>query len=243
MTPALLLGTILLSTQVMAADITVLSGGAIEPGLRAVAAAFENQSAHRLDITFNTAPQIQKRIESNDKFDVVIAPPATIEPLVKTRTLQPGGTDVGRVSVGVVVRDGAQVPDIGNTDALKRAMLDADAIVFNRASTGVYFESLLRRLDLWSAVEPKITRYPDGAAVIDHVRNGKGREIGIAAITEILLYKDKGARFVGPLPADVQNATSYVATTMPSASAAAREFIAFLGTPEAKALLRAAGID
>ena len=48
MTPALLLGTILLSTQVMAADITVLSGGAIEPGLRAVA--YDDTDAHPTDI-------------------------------------------------------------------------------------------------------------------------------------------------------------------------------------------------
>ena len=54
----------LLATGAMAADITVLSGGAIEPGLRGAVAAFEKQTGHRVTVTFNTTPQIQKRIES-----------------------------------------------------------------------------------------------------------------------------------------------------------------------------------
>src|SRR5512137_1356651 len=66
-----------------AAEITVLSGGAVEPGLRAAVGAFEKQSGHTVRITFNTAPQIQKRVEGGDKFDIVIAPPAVIEPLAK----------------------------------------------------------------------------------------------------------------------------------------------------------------
>ena len=57
--------------------------------------------------------------------------------------------------------------------------------------------------------KPKTTRYPDGAAVIEHVIRGKGNEIGFGAITEIRLYEPKGCALVGPLPADVQNYTSY----------------------------------
>ena len=41
------------------AEITVLCGGAIEPGLKAAAAAFEKQSGHHVKITFNTTPQIR----------------------------------------------------------------------------------------------------------------------------------------------------------------------------------------
>jgi molybdate transport system substrate-binding protein len=234
-----------MTASATAADITLISGGAIEPGLRAAVAAFEQQNGHKVDVTFNTAPQIQKRIESGDKFDVILAPPAAVDAFVKTGLASAGGSSVGRVGLGVAVRDGAPVPDIGSTDALKRSVLEADRIVFNRASTGIYFEGLLKKLDVWSAVEAKTIRYPDGAAVMDHVRNGKGREIAFGAITEILLYKDKGLRFVGPLPADVQNYTAYVASLTPqgAASPAARELVAFLATPQSRQLFAAAGIE
>jgi len=235
----------LFSTAAMAADITVLSGGAIEPGLRNAAAAFEKQSGHTLKITFNTAPQIQKRVESGDTFDVLIAPPAVVDAVVQAGLASAGGPSVGRVGLGVAVRDGSPIPDMASSDALKRAVLEADAIVFNRASTGVYFEGLLRKLDVWTAVEAKTTRYPDGASVMEHVRNGKGRDIAFGAITEILLYKDKGLRFVGPLPADVQNYTPYVAALTPqgNASAAARDFVAFLATPPSRQLFAGAGVE
>jgi molybdate transport system substrate-binding protein len=228
-----------------AADITVISGGAIEPGLRAAVAAFEQQSGHKVQVTFNTAPQIQKRIESGDKFDVILAPPAVVDGFVKAGLASAGGSSVGRVGLGVAVREGAPVPDIGSSEALKRSVLEADGIVFNRASTGIYFEGLLKKLDVWSAVESKTTRYPDGAAVLDHVSNGKGRDIAFGAITEILLYKDKGLRYVGPLPADVQNYTAYVAslTQQGAASPAARELVALLATPQSRQLFAAAGID
>ena len=103
----------------------------------------------------------------------------------------------------------------------------------------------MRKLELWSAVEAKTVRYPDGASVMDHVRNGKGRDIAFGAITEILLYKDKGLRFVGPLPPDVQNYTNYVATVTPQGggSSAARELIAFFATPESKRLFAGAGVE
>ena len=235
----------LLPLTSIAADITVLSGGAIEPGLHAAATAFEMQTGHLVKITFNTAPQIQKRVESGDTFDVLIAPPAVVDAVVQAGLASAGGPSVGRVGLGVAVRDGSPIPDMASSAALRRAVLDADAIVFNRASTGVYFEGLLRKLDVWTAVESKTTRYPDGASVMEHVRNGKGRDIAFGAITEILLYKDKGLRFVGPLPADVQNYTPYVAALTPqgNASAAARDFVAFLATPQSRRLFAGAGVE
>src|SRR2546421_7182652 len=57
----------------MAAEIRVLSAGAVEPGLRAAAAAFKKQSGHDVNIAFNTAPEIRKRIGGGEAFDVVIA--------------------------------------------------------------------------------------------------------------------------------------------------------------------------
>jgi molybdate transport system substrate-binding protein len=235
----------LCSVPAAAADITLLSGGAVEPGLRPAVAAFEAQTGHKVQVTFNTAPQIQKRIESGDRFDVVLAPPAVVDGFVKSGLVSAGGPSVGRVGLGVAVREGAPLPDIGTTEALERSIFEADRIVFNRASTGIYFEGLLKKLDVWAAVEPRTTRYPDGASVMDHVRNGKGREIAFGAITEILLYKDKGLRFVGPLPPDVQNYTAYVAALTPhgASSAAARGLVTFLGSPQSRQLFAAAGVE
>jgi len=228
-----------------AAEIKVLSAGAIEPGLKSAAAAFQKGAGHDVRITFNTAPQIRKRIGDGEVHDVVIAPPAVIEEFSKAGRLAQGRAEIGRVGMGVAVRPGAPLPDISSADALKKSVLEAESLVFNRASTGLYFENLLRKMGIYDQVEKKTTRYADAAAVMEHVLKGKGREIGFAPITEILLHRDHGLRLVGPLPAEVQNYTSYTAavTTGAPSAPAAQEFVRYLGTPAAKASFVAAGIE
>jgi molybdate transport system substrate-binding protein len=228
-----------------AAEIKVLSAGAIEPGLKAAAGAFQKSTGHVVRITFNTAPEIRKRVSEGETQDVVIAPPAAIEEFSKAGKVTQERVEVGRVGMGVAVRPGAPVPDISSADALKKSVLEADSIVFNRASTGQYFEGLLKKMGIYEQVEKKTTRYPDGNSVMEHVLNGKGREIGFGPITEILLHRDHGLRLVGPLPAEAQNYTRYTAGVMsgaPSADAA-QDFVRYLGTPAAKAAFSAAGIE
>jgi molybdate transport system substrate-binding protein len=240
-----LLFCILASGAATAGEISVLSGGAIEPGLHSAAAAFEKQTGQHVKITFNTTPQIVKRIAGGDKFDVVIAPLQTLDAFSKESKLQGDRMNVGRVGLGVAVRPGAPAPDISSADGLKRSIVEADSLVFNRASTGVYFENLLKKWGVYDQVEPKTTRYADGASVMEHALKGKGNEIAFGAITEILLYKDKGLRFVGPLPAEVQNYTAYAASPMSGGSNAelARSFVQYLGSPAGKKLFVAAGIE
>jgi molybdate transport system substrate-binding protein len=228
-----------------AAEIKVLSAGAIEPGLKAAAGAFQKSTGHVVRITFNTAPEIRKRISEGETQDVVIAPPAAIEEFSKAGKVTQDRVEVGRVGMGAAVRPGAPVPDISSADALKKSVLEADSIVFNRASTGQYFEGLLKKMGIYEQVEKKTTRYPDGNSVMEHVLKGQGREIGFGPITEILLHRDHGLRLVGPLPAEAQNYTRYTAGVMsgaPSADAA-QDFVRYLGTPAAKAAFSAAGIE
>lgn len=241
----LALWSVCIMQAVAAEELKVLSAGAIEPGVRAAAAGFQKESGHQLRVTYNTAPQIRKRIGDGERWDVVIAPPAVIEELSRARQLGAERASVGRVGLGVAVRPGMPLPDISSAEAFKRELLGADSLVFNRASTGLYLEGLLRRMGIYEQLESRTTRYADGASVLEHVLHGKGREIGFGAITEILLYRDKGLRLVGPLPAELQNYTAYSAsatTTTPNPEAA-RAFVAYLGSPAAQALFAAAGIE
>ena len=63
-------------------------------------------------------------------------------------------------------------------------------------------------------------------------------------MTEILLYKGKGLKLVGPLPAEVQNYTAYTAAPLASSSqpALAQQFVNFLSSPVARPLFVAAGV-
>jgi molybdate transport system substrate-binding protein len=227
----------------MGAEIKVLSAGAVEPGLRSAVGAYAKQSGNDVKLTFNTAPEIRKRVAAGETFDVVIAPPAALDEFAGKVAAE--RVALGRVGLGVAVRPGAQLPDISSSEALKRSVLQADSIVFNRASTGIYLENLFKKLGIYEQILPKTTRYPDAGAVMEHVLKGKGREIGFGPVTEILLHRDKGLKLVGPLPADIQNYTSYSAAPMTGSANAegARAFVRWLGGAESKALFSAAGVD
>ena len=227
-------------------EINVLSAGAVKAGLVKVIDAFRKVSSHRVKISFATAPTILDRIGTADDLDVVIAPPAVLETWANAgKASAVDCVTVGRIGVGVMVRDRASQPKIGTVDEFKQALITADALVYNLASTGIYLEKLFERLAIAQQLRTKTVRYPDAAAVLDHISKGKGCEIGLGATTVIIEGQNKGLQFVGPLPEKIQNYTTYAATVVsaPTASDASREFIHFLKEPMAKDALAAAGIQ
>ena len=151
---------------------------------------------------------------------------------------------IGRIGVGVMVRRGSALPRIATVDEFRQSLLSAESVVYNRASTGIYLDQLFGRLGL-AAIESKTARYPGAAAVLNHIAMGTGNEMGLGATTVIIEAKERGVMFVGPLPADIQNYTTYEATLVSSHPAAfepARELLGFLNSATAKKIFAAAGI-
>jgi len=175
----------------------------------------------------------------------VIVPPAVMDAFAEAGRVEPQRVMLGRVGQGIAVRHGAPVPDISSVEALKRAMREAESVVFNRATGGQYIESMLRKIGVYDQIESKTTRYASAQEVMNHLLKGKGREVGFAPMTEIMLYKDKGLRFVGPLPAEVQQYNAYVASPMLGAAntQGAAALVKFLGSPPAKAALAGGGVE
>ena len=242
----ILAGLCAAATPAVAAEIKVLSGGAVEPGLHAFAALVKRELGHDLKIQFNTTPQIVKRLAAGDIYDIVIVTPAVIEQAAKDgKVAADTRVPVGRVGAGIIVRGAAAAPGVGTVEALQQALLGADSVVYNSASSGLYLDKLFAKMGILEQIKPKTTRYPDGASVMEHVIHGKGSEIGFGAITEIKLYTSKGLKFVGPLPAEVQNYTTYDAALMTGAPAAdaAKAVLRQLATPAGKAAFASAGVE
>jgi molybdate transport system substrate-binding protein len=180
----------------------VLSAGAVEPGLLRAAEQFKRASGNEIKVQFNTAPQLARRMAAGEVADILIAPPTVLDEQARNgRISTQGRLTLGRVGAGVVVRASAPNPDIATTEALKRAMLNADSIVYNTASTGLYLEKLFERIGIAEQIKAKTTHYPNGEDVMNHVIKGGGNELGFGAITEIKLFEPKSLKLVGPLPA------------------------------------------
>jgi molybdate transport system substrate-binding protein len=227
-------------------EIKLLSAGAVKPGIVKVIDGFRRDRLHEVKATFATAPAIRKRVGAGETWDVIIAPPDVLDDLVKAeKAVATERVTVGRIGVGVMVRAGAAFPKIETIDALKRSLLDAESIVYNQASTGIYLESLFARLGIAEQLQAKTTRYPDAVAVLDQIAKGAGGAIGFGAVSVIVENESLGLKLVGPLPPDIQNYTTYAAAVVgsnPNAEAA-RQFVGYINSPQARAALAAAGIE
>jgi molybdate transport system substrate-binding protein len=230
----------------MSTVLHVLSAGAIEPGLVDAAEAFGERNDCEVKITWATTPVIRKRLGGGEVVDVVIATREAIDGFAREKKLSAAKVvDIGRVGIGMVVRDRAPEPDIASVGALKYAVLDADSVVFNRASSGLQVERILGEMGLLDRIQAKTSRYNNGPAMMEHLIKGKGKEIGFGAIVEILMFRDKGLKLSAPLPPEVQHYTEYAAAPMTAAPEAdlAVEFVSYLGTQEAKAHFAACGVE
>lgn len=243
------LGLLLVAAAVTtgtAADLTVLSAGAVESAIRKLAKHYEREFSRDVEVMFGTGPEITSRLSAGHGADVLIAPVNVMTKAAKAgKVITDTQVEVARVGVGVAVRRGVAVPAVDTVNALKDALLRADSVVYNQASTGQYLEKLFERIGVLDQLKSKTTRYASAAQVMEHVIRGKVNEIGFGPITEIKDYGPKGLTFVGPLPADVQNYTAYVAAVMSEARApdAGRDFVRYLTSAAAQRTFAATGVE
>jgi molybdate transport system substrate-binding protein len=227
-------------------SVRVLSPSAIRSSLEGIVAAHRGQGGGNVTLTFETAPRLVQRIADGEAVDIIIAPPTALDELIGLGKVSANGRiELGRVGVGVVVRAGTPPPDVSSTEALKRSLLAADSVLHTRASSGIYVAKLLERLGIATAIKAKTASFPDAQETFTHLLNGTSRDIGFGGITEIKRWHDKGLRLVAPLPADIQNYTTYCAALAkgPPNRDGAQKFLKFLGSPAARAILLANGVD
>ena len=230
-----------------AAEIKVISGGAFKQVLNALAARYHKDTGNTLAITYRTVGQHVDLIRSGkEPFDVAVLTPVAIDGLIKDGKVVPGTrTDLAKTGIGVVVKAGAPLPDISTVAAFKRALLAAKSVAYidpkAGGSSGIYVGGLLERLGIAAQVNAKAVLV-HGGAVADHVADGEA-ELGIHQISEILPVA--GVTLVGPLPADIQNFTTYAAGIGSQAQdvAAARAVLKFLSGEESIAIIKAKGME
>jgi molybdate transport system substrate-binding protein len=228
-----------------AAEIKVLTAGAVRGVLEVLLPEFEKTTGHKVVLDNATAGALAKRIADGEAFDLAIITPGVIDEAARAGKISGPRVDVAKVGMGVAVKEGAPAPDIGTVEAFKQALLAAKSVAYidpkAGGSSGIYFDGLIDRLGIGAEVRAK-ARLKTGGYVADLVANGEA-ELAVHQISEILPVK--GARLVGPLPAPVQNATVYSAGLSAAATdpVAAKALLDHVAGPAAAAALAAKGME
>ena len=230
------------------AELRIFSAGAVKRGVAQIAMEFERATGTRVKVEFDTAPKWRKRIGAGETADVIVVPPAVMDEFVKQGKIDAASRGfVGCSRVGVVVHAGAQAPALADTAAFKRALLAASAVVYNKASSGLYIARLMEKLGLDKELGSKIVIVDSGAAIMDAVAAKGPGAIGLAQISEVMVMIDKGCavKLAGPLPEEIQNVTSYDAAAFAASGSrdAARKLAASLVSDSARKVFAATGIS
>jgi molybdate transport system substrate-binding protein len=235
---------LLSATAVHAAEVKILTAGAMKAVVLAIVPEFEKQTGHKAVVDNDTAGGLLKRIDGGETFDLAIITPGAIKELA-TKGKVAGGTNVARVGVGVVVKEGAAVPDISSVEAFKTALKAAKSVAYidpaSGGSSGVYLEKLFEKMGIADQIKPK-AKLKKGGYVADLIVSGEA-ELGVHQISEIVPVKE--VVLIGPLPKEIQNTTTYAAGLGAHAKDkdAAAAFIKYLSGPDAAAVLRSKGMD
>lgn len=228
-------------------DIRIITAGAPQGGVKACAGEFQRSTGTGWDATVGTAPEIRDMVAAGEVADIVVAPIGAIADFTASGDIVAGTELVlGGIKAGVAVRSGAPMPDISTQDALVQAILGADSIVYNLASSGIYIERMMEQLGVADRIADKTVRPDTAAGVMQHLAGSDiENEIGFGQMTAIRRYSDEGVTLVGVLPDGVGNVTTYVAALKAGAPAedTAREFLAFLAGDDARKILIANGLE
>jgi molybdate transport system substrate-binding protein len=189
---------------------------------------------------------VRDRVLAGEAVDVAVVPQSAMADFVaQSRVVTTTRMSVGRSRMGLAMRKGAPMPDLGSVEAFKNAAAAADGVVVNVASSGNYIVKLLEKLGL--ATPGKTVTQPDTVKVMDHVAASPHNLLGAGQLPEIRELVDKGVAIVlaGPLPDELQSITGYDAavTTASGNAEVAAAFTVFLSTVEARAVMAATGID
>jgi molybdate transport system substrate-binding protein len=223
-------------------EIVVLSGGAMRRFMTEAIPLFERARAHTVAIRYALTREMKAEIEAGAAFDVALLPRSAIDALVQSGKIASGTPiDVVRSLVGLMVRTGSPDPDIGTVDKFIELLRRATSISYSTGPSGQYVGALLERLGLAAEMKEK-TVLAIGRPVGEVIAGGEA-EIGMQQIIEN--QPVAGAHLVGPLPAELGNFVAYTASFAAGApdSAAARDFVGFLASPEVVQIIRAKGME
>jgi len=234
------------AAQSQAAELKVYNSTALKTVLEELGPQFEKATENKLATTVGPTAVLKAQIEGGAAFDVVIVSPAAIGGLAKGgKVVADSRTDLAKVGVGVVVKEGAPRPDISSVEAFRRALIAAKSVAYidpaSGGSSGIFVDQLLDKLGIGAEVKAKAKLIP-GGAVADHIANGEA-DIGIHQISEILPVK--GVTLVGPLPTEIQNYTVYAAGISADSKHvdAAKALIMLLSGPSGAAIFQSKGME
>jgi len=228
-------------------DLTIYSSIAVQGVVEELLPQFETEQGIKAVLTWGTAPMLIKRLQSGETADVLILNRAGFDTMNRAGRIA-AGTEATLASsaTAMAVKAGAPKPDISTPEALKKTLLASRAISYTHpdagGASGIHFAKVIEKMGIAAEINAK-TKFPPPAGLSGAFLPTGEVDLAVQQVPE--LRNVPGIDILGFLPGDLHMVTVFVAgvETASSNAPAAKAFIDFFQSPQAKALFRAKGLD
>ena len=233
----------------MNAVLNVLCAGAAQSLVTALQARFLADTGYSLVTRFGAVGALREALLEGAACDVMIVTDAMVTALGAAGHLRPESRSLlGQVHTGLAVRADDAPPQVGTGAQLAAAVRAANGIYYPdplRATAGVHFADVLRRLGVFDEVLPRCHTFANGATAMRALAASQAPgQLGCTQVSEILFTP--GLRLVGTLPSGFGLATAYSAAIAQGSrhgESAAAVLLDLLGSPQTQELRSQLGFD
>jgi molybdate transport system substrate-binding protein len=211
--------------------------------LKALAGRFESLHGQPTELEAAGGVEVAKRIRGGAPADVVVLARNAIDSLAIDGAVHSATvTDIAQSGIAVAVRALAEMPDISDEAAVKRAVLAASTISYSTGPSGVYLEKRFEEWGVLSKIRDRIVVPPPGTPVGSLIAAGKV-ELGFQQFSELMGID--GLTVVGPLPPLMQLITTFsgAVASVSSQAAAAKRLLGYLASAETASIKAGFGME
>lgn len=207
--------------------------------LKAIAAAFEKSSGHRIVPSFGATGQFYAQITQAAPFEILISADQT----TPAKAIREGHAVAGSAftyAVGRLVLYSKTRNLVEGEATLKEAKF-AKLAIANPATApyGAAAIEAMKALGVYEALAPKVVQGNNIAQAFQFVDTGNA-EVGFVALSQVI-FVDGGSRWIVPSKLYTPIAQDAVLLKTGASNDAARAFLAFLKGPEARAVIEKYG--
>jgi molybdate transport system substrate-binding protein len=241
----ILFAAALLGGRALAADVTVQAAASLTNAFRDLAPLFE--TAHpgtKLQLNFGASGALLQQIAKGAPADVFASADEETMDQAQSQRLIDSAQRKDFVGNTLVV-----IAPAATTAAAPKTLADLDRPAITRVAIGLpasvpvgrYTQGVLEAASLWKAIEPKMIRANNVRQALDYVARAEV-DAGFVYATDAALMPDKvRVAFTVPTAKPIRYPVAALAGA-PNA-AGARQFVAFLFTPAAQAVLMKYGFS
>ncbi len=225
------------------APVTVLGAASLTDVLQEIGRNYQTATGKRVVFSFAGSMILAKQIESSTGADIFFSADSESMDYLQSRNLIAAGTRqnlLGNTLVLVAPANSttrlAIAPSFRIAEALGRGRLAVANL--DTVPAGRYAKAALTALGVWNAVAGRLAQGEDVRGALAYVARGEA-PLGIVYGTDA--RADARVRVVGTFPANTHEPILYPAALMRDAKPDAAAFLAYLKSPQARAVFERAG--